>query len=232
MRKQYPQYRRSDIDRIGDVPVHWRVTRLKDAGHLLSGAAFPEELQGDPNHAIPFYKVGDLVRSANSKSMPNTENTISPESASQIRARIIPAQAIIYAKIGEALKLNRRRITSIPACIDNNMSAYLTDEHIVINMWAFYSLCTINFREFANPGAVPSLSEGDQATIPFTIPPLIEQRAIVAFLDKETARIDQLIAKHELLVERLNEYRDALINAAVTGKIDVRESAADEQPTE
>ena len=216
MRKQYPQYRRSDIDRIGDVPVHWRVTRLKDAGHLLSGSAFPEELQGDPDQAIPFYKVGDLERSPDAKSMPHTENTISLESALQIRARTIPPQAIIYAKIGEALKLNRRRITSFPACIDNNMSAYLPNEHIVTNLWAFYSLCAINFREFANPGAVPSLSEGDQATIPFPIPPLHEQRTITAFLDRETARIDQLIAKHELLTERLGEYRNAVITRAVT----------------
>jgi restriction endonuclease S subunit len=55
------------------------------------------------------------------------------------------------------------------------------------------------------------------------LPPLVEQRAIAAFLDRETARIDTLVAKVREAVERLKELRTALISAAVTGKIDVRE---------
>jgi restriction endonuclease S subunit len=50
-----------------------------------------------------------------------------------------------------------------------------------------------------------------------------EQRAIAAFLDHETARIDILVAKVRQAIERLEELRTALISAAVTGKIDVRE---------
>jgi type I restriction enzyme S subunit len=51
-----------------------------------------------------------------------------------------------------------------------------------------------------------------------------EQVAIAAFLDVETARLDALSGKMEATVERLQEYRTALITAAVTGKIDVRNS--------
>jgi type I restriction enzyme S subunit len=57
------------------------------------------------------------------------------------------------------------------------------------------------------------------------LPPLPEQRAIAAFLDRETARIDALIEKAEKSIELLREYRIALISAAVTGKIDVRKEA-------
>ena len=56
------------------------------------------------------------------------------------------------------------------------------------------------------------------------LPPLPEQTAIAAFLDRETAKIDALVAKIEEAIDRLKEYRDALISAAVTGKIDVREA--------
>ncbi len=58
------------------------------------------------------------------------------------------------------------------------------------------------------------------------IPPLPEQRAIAAFLDRETAQIDALVAKIREAIERLKELRTALISAAVSGKIDVREAAA------
>lgn len=58
------------------------------------------------------------------------------------------------------------------------------------------------------------------------VAPLSEQRAIAAFLDRETAKIDALAAKVREGIERLKEYRAALISAAVTGKIDVREEVA------
>ena len=53
-----------------------------------------------------------------------------------------------------------------------------------------------------------------------------EQRAIAAFLDRETARIDALVAKVREAIDRLKELRTALISGAVTGKIDVREESA------
>ena len=53
-----------------------------------------------------------------------------------------------------------------------------------------------------------------------------EQRAIAAFLDHETAKLDTLVAKVREAIDRLKELRTALISAAVTGKIDVREEAA------
>lgn len=55
------------------------------------------------------------------------------------------------------------------------------------------------------------------------LPPLAEQRAIVAYLDQETSQIDTLVATIRTQIERLRVYRQALISAAVTGKIDVRE---------
>lgn len=57
---------------------------------------------------------------------------------------------------------------------------------------------------------------------PVQLPPLPEQAAIAAYLDLETAKLDALLGKVEEAVERLQEYRTALITAAVTGKIDVR----------
>lgn len=53
-------------------------------------------------------------------------------------------------------------------------------------------------------------------------PPAREQQAIADFLDREIAKIDKMVAKVETAIEHLQEYRNALITAAVTGKIDVR----------
>jgi type I restriction enzyme S subunit len=53
-------------------------------------------------------------------------------------------------------------------------------------------------------------------------PPFVEQRAIADYLDRETNKIGRMVVKVEEAIERLQEYRTALITAAVTGKIDVR----------
>ena len=59
--------------------------------------------------------------------------------------------------------------------------------------------------------------------------PLTSKFRIVDFLDRETARIDALVAKIETAIERLREHRTALITAAVTGKIDVRGTVVREE---
>lgn len=216
MRRPYPNYRDSGVEWLGQVPEHWEVRRLKDIGGLVAGSAFPTALQGLDGEELPFFKVGDLKKTADGLSMTRSDHTISRKSAAAIKARVIPAGAIVYAKIGAALLLNRRRITTKPACIDNNMSAYIPDENRSILRWALYALSLIDFRIYVNPGAVPSLSEGDQSVLPILLPPLEEQQAIAEFLDRETGKIDKLVAKKRLLIERLAEYRTALITRTVT----------------
>ncbi len=212
----YPAYRPPGVGWLGDVPEHWEVRRLKDVGRLVAGIAFPEALQGVEGEELPFFKVGDLAKSTDGRRLDGTEHTISRETASEIRARVIPPESVVYAKIGAALLLNRRRLTTRPACIDNNMSAYVPDRARITTQWALYVLSLLDFGEHVNPGAVPSLSEGDQATLPIPLPPLDEQRAIAAYLDRETERIDALVAKKRQLIERLQEYRTALITRTVT----------------
>lgn len=58
------------------------------------------------------------------------------------------------------------------------------------------------------------------------LPPRTEQGAIVAFVGRETAKLDALVAKVRDAIDRPKELRTAQISAAVTGKIDVREEAA------
>jgi type I restriction enzyme, S subunit len=70
------------------------------------------------------------------------------------------------------------------------------------------------------------INVGDIKTFWLCWPPISEQRAIADFLDLETSGIDRMVAKVETAIERLQEYRTALITAAVTGKIDVRGTAA------
>ena len=217
MTQRYLAYRDTETDWLAQIPKHWEVKRLKDVGCLVAGAAFPEALQGVEGEEFPFFKVGDLKKSTDDLRMHSSDHTIGSGSAETIRATLVPEGAIVYAKIGAALLLNRRRVLATAACIDNNMSAFIPDSDWLTRQWSLYALSLLDFAQHVNPGAVPSLSEGDQSILAIPLPPLAEQRLIAAFLDRATARVDELVAAKRLLTERLDEYRTALITQTVTG---------------
>jgi type I restriction enzyme S subunit len=212
----------SGIDWLGEVPAHWEVKRLKHAGRLLGGSGFPHDDQGVEGEELPFFKVGDLAKAEDGRMMQRGDHSISVGTAKELRASIVPPGSVVYAKIGAALLLNRRRVVIVPCCIDNNMTAFTPREDQVTSAWSWYWLSTLDFGKVVNPGAVPSLSEGDQAELPILVPPMVEQRQIAAMLDTETGKIDALVRTAERGIALLAERRAALISAAVTGKIDVR----------
>ena len=215
------RHRNFGVPWLGEIPTHWKLGRLKDFGSLLAGAGFPHEFQGVLGETLPFYKVGDLAMSRDNQGMGKPSNTVSYKTAVRLRAHIVPAGAIVYAKIGAALLLNRRRIATVPCVIDNNMTAYIPYKEKLTSKWAFYWTSILDFGMFANPGAVPSLSEGAQAQLPIAIPSIAEQRVIADYLDCETARLDALKVKIQGTIALLKERRAAVIAAAVTGQIDV-----------
>ena len=70
------------------------------------------------------------------------------------------------------------------------------------------------------------LSQGDLGRLRLAKPQLDEQRTLVKFLNRETEKVARLITRAEVAIRRLQEYRTALITAAVTGKIDARDEAS------
>ncbi|NMP24268.1 restriction endonuclease subunit S [Sulfobacillus harzensis] len=217
---RYPQYKDSGVEWIGEVPAHWDVIALKRLGTLKGGTGFPPDMQGRSGNELPFYKVGDLSRSPNGITLGETEHSISRKEASILGATIFPANVLVWAKIGAALLLNRRRIVPTASCLDNNMTGFIPNPSKASTKFCFYLLSSIDFSIHAKPGAVPSFSEGDQGELHVTCPSIAEQSIIADFLDRETARIDALIAKKTRFIELLKEKRAALITHAVTKGLD------------
>ena len=88
-----------------------------------------------------------------------------------------------------------------------------------------YGICALvaaeeEHKRNAVTNVVAILKQSAQGIIKFTVPPTVEQRAIAAFLDRETTRLDALIAKKQRLIELLQEQRTALISQAVTKGLD------------
>jgi len=210
----------SGVEWLGELPAHWEVKKLKRLGWFKAGAGFPDNEQGLQDKDLPFYKVSDMNLEGNDILMTTYNNSVSRETAKRLGATVFAKDTIIFPKVGIALLTNKRRILTCDACIDNNTMGFFVKRGDV--KYLYYRLLTLDFGRLANLGAVPSMNESQTCNIETNVPPLLEQQAIADYLDKETARIDSLVSRINQAIEKLQEYRSALITAAVTGKLDVR----------
>ena len=214
----YLAYRPSGVPWLGDVPEHWEVPRLKDVGYLKSGAGFPHSHQGNLSAEFPFFKVGDMAVSGNERLMQVWKHTISSDTVNSLGAHVFLPNTIVFAKVGAALLLNRGRVLTRPSCIDNNMMGFLPRGHST--EWMCHWLSTVDFRMVVNPGAVPSVNEGQLEVLPVLVPPLPEQAAIVRYLDHADRRIRRYVDAKRKLIALLEEEKQAIINQAVTRGLD------------
>ena len=113
------------------------------------------------------------------------------------------------------------------ACV-NQGCRLLTPKNLVESAWLYFSLRAFNdeLSSLGQGSTFTELSRDKLGGFAIALPPLTEQTAIVAHLDKLTSDIDAAIAHTRREIEFLEEYRTRLIADAVTGKLDVREAAA------
>ena len=223
----HPKLKPTGIDWLGEVPEHWEVKHLiqltDQARPIMYGIVLPGP---DVPDGVPIVKGGD-VKPGRLTLVSLCRTTVEIE-AGYIRSRLAAGDIVfsIRGTIGEA-ELVPKEIAGANLTQDAARVASSSTTH---GPWLLYAL---KAKAIVNPllslslgAAVRGVNIRDLKRIALVAPPLSEQRAIAAFLDRETVKIDVLVAKIETAIERLQEYRTALITAAVTGKIDVREAAA------
>ena len=214
----------SGVEWLGDVPEHWETVPLKRIAWFKSGAGFPVAEQGRQDSEIPFIKVSDMTRPGNEVWIELTGSSVSSATATRLGAFVFPAGSIIFPKVGGALLTNKRRLLRRPSCIDNNVMGCVVSEADLD--YAFILLQQLDLGRLAKPGPVPAIGEGEVRAIKVVLPPTQEQVDLVTLIHRETANFDSVILTTKREISLLREYRTRLIADVVTGKLDVRETAA------
>jgi type I restriction enzyme S subunit len=214
---------RRRLTRVGESPSEWGSVQLRRIARLQAGAAFPHENQGDDSGTIPYVKVGDLASVDKDDRLMGASNRVSPVVATALRSPILPSGTIVLPKIGAALLTNRRALLSEPSCLDQNVlgvTVYAGQSRFV-----YYCLSSIDLGNLSTPGPVPLLNEETALSVRIPWPQIKEQNAVVRALDAHRAEaktpLDVIVRQLDLLQER----RQALITAAVTGQLDIAEAA-------
>ena len=185
------------------IPSNWVWTRLGEISKLSGGSGFPEKYQGFLEKNIPFYKVGSLKNIDDNFYIENSENYIDDDILTEIKAKLFPANTIIFAKIGEAIRLNRRAILKENSCIDNNLMALVSNSSCYFR-YIYFWLKKEDLYKYAQATTVPSIRQSTLEELEFPLPPLNEQKRIVEKLDflfEKTKRAKEIIEEIKIDIE-------------------------------
>ena len=154
--------------------------KLKDICDFYSGTGFPTQYQGDIEGDYPFYKVSDIANNAIAGKvyLELCNNYISMDVAKKIKGCILPKDTVVFAKIGEALKLNRRAITSCNCLIDNNAMGIAPRLDSLSIMYFYFFMKNLNMQMFAESTTVPSVRKTVLEDYEIEVPTLNEQKKI------------------------------------------------------
>jgi type I restriction enzyme S subunit len=214
----------SGIEWLGDVPVHWEVRRVKSVSTFTtSGPRGWSERVGDEGSL--FVQSGDLnerleVEFSGSK---RVQVAIDAEAS---RTRLCDGDVVVC--------ITGAKTGNVAICVTVPESAYINQHLCLIRpaqeiLPVFLGVllkCNLGqtYFDFSQYGLKQGLSLEDVREAPVLLPSLAEQSAIVDYVGAETAKFDTLTAEAQRAIDLLQERRTALISAAVTGQIDVRES--------
>jgi len=186
----------------------WEEKSLGDVCNILRGYGFPETMQGKSKGKYPFCKVSDVSKAVNEKggSLGESANYIDENDLSKLKAKLIPKGSTVFAKIGEALRLNRRAIAILECLIDNNVAGLKAKDGLTHDYFIFLLAQQIDLNEYCG-GAIPSVNKATLESIQVYIPTLPEQQKIAACLSS----LDELITAHSKKLDALKKHKKGLM---------------------
>ena len=199
---------RTPIIRFQGFNGEWKKKKIGDIAIVLQGYGFPEKYQGQKYGDLPFCKVGDISSAVDRGEMVinKADNFVDYSLLPVWHARPIPVGSTIFAKIGEAIRSNKRIRTGVPCLIDNNAAAVKSKGEIS-DTFLFYLMSKVNLADYSG-GIVPSVNKSTIEAIDVLVPSSRnEQQKIAECLEA----IDQMISAQNRKVESLKAHKKGLI---------------------
>ncbi|MEB0030517.1 restriction endonuclease subunit S [Undibacterium sp. RTI2.1] len=212
--------RDSGVEWLGEVPAHWSVSSIGYHAQISTGAT-PDRTNSEYwNGDIPWIKTGEVRYNE----IFETEEYITELAISNSSVKVSPAGTLLMAMYGQGVTRGRVAILGVPATYNQACAAINASERFFNQYLRYYFMSAYHaIRDGGNETSQMNLNADIVGKFKVAIPDLEEQHQIVEFLDRGLERLDSLIEHAVSAIDLIQERRTALISAAVTGKIDVRD---------
>jgi len=212
----------SGIPWLGKIPTQWDVIPLGFLINVQSGSTPSKDKPEFWDGEIPWVSPKDMKR----WEISDSEDHISENALKSTSIQIIKPPAVLVVVRGMILLRDVPiAATTAPVTINQDMKALTTDSRVT----PFY---LTHYLRAIQPALFSLVEESGHGTrclrtdlwrrLPVLVPPITQQGQITDFIDTECGRVDRVAGALNDQIDKLREYRQTLISAAVTGKIDVR----------
>lgn len=215
----------SGVPQVGAVPEHWDVARLKFVAQIQTGIAKGKDVSGRSTVQAPYLRVANVQ-----DGFLDLENiaTIDVEANQLERYKLQPGD-VLMNEGGDYDKLGRGAVWhgEIDGCIHQNHVFAVRPRAIEpewITRFAASNSGKFYFMQMSKQSTnLASISSSNLMELPISVPPEKERTEILNWLSREISKLEKLQTRTTAAIDFLVERRSALISAAVTGKIDVRD---------
>jgi type I restriction enzyme S subunit len=211
----YPKYKDSGVEWLGKVPSDWANWKVSDAFEYVGSGTTPpsgEQIWYEGG-IIPWVTTGELRENV----IYETTKSVTSYALDKFSAlRLHPAGSLVMAMYGATI--GRLGILGVNATTNQACCVLSSPKKLGIRFTYYWLLAfkQVIIDLYATGGGQPNINQETITSLRIAAPKLDEQSSIVSFLDRETNKLDILIAKQEHLIELLQEKRQAVISHAVT----------------
>ncbi len=215
--RAYAEHRESGEDFLGAIPSDWAVQRVKRLFHVVNGStpasSEPDYWDGE----IPWVTPEDLGK-LEQRSVSDSARFITDLGYKRCGTSMVPSGSLV---LSTRAPIGHVAIAARDLCTNQGCKSLVFRDPQSSDFFYFQALAARGRLEATGRGSTfKELATDDLEDVLFAVPSPGEQAAIAAFLDRETGKIDALVAKKRRLIELLQEKRTALITRAVTKGLD------------
>ena len=214
----------SGVEWLGEVPAHWTAKRIKWVARMESGHTPDKKIESYwENCDIPWVSLNDTALLRVNDYVDDTAFKVNALGIANSSARLLPQGTVVFSRDAT---VGLCAITNRVMAVSQHFIAWVCGPEILSEFLLFALRSMDQELERRTMGAtVKTIGMPDVRTLVVPVPPVDEQQRIVSHIFNQRERLDTTIRKTQLSIDLIREHRTALISAAVTGKIDVRDAA-------
>lgn len=215
----------SGVEWLGKMPAHWEAKRVKWIARMESGHT-PDKKVSEywKDGQIPWVSLNDSGYLKDHDYISDTEYYTNKLGLENSSARLLPPRSVVFSRDAT---IGLCAITERPMAVSQHFIAWICSEDVVPEyLLRVFDAMRGELERLTMGATLRTIGMPEVKTLRAPVPPVDEQKLIVNHIQLRCLDLDRLVAKVRHAIDLLNEFRSALISAAVTGKIDVRAEAS------